>query len=265
MNTRCNIAAEPWEIIVAAGPVVAVALHDGHEVREEIAPLLEISPADRLREEDPYTAAWTPLAPTRIIARRSRFEVDLNRSHERAVYRAPADAWGLTVWKEPLADDIFERSRMIRTEFYATVGEVLRGLLEKHERIVVYELHTYNHQRQGPGMPFDNPELNPQVNLGTAHNAPHWRPVLERFKRDLREYDFPGGKLDVRENVKFSGGYFAKWLGENFAGTVCNLCIEFKKFFMNEWTGELTHDLHAAIHEALVSTVPGVREELEKV
>jgi N-formylglutamate amidohydrolase len=244
---------------------VAVALHDGHDVREEVAPLLAISAADRLREEDPYTAAWTPIAPTRIIACRSRFEVDLNRPHERAVYRVPADAWGLTVWKQPLPDDVLERSRAVHTEFYARVDEVLRGLLEQHERVVVYELHTYNHHRQGPQAPFDDPDLNPQVNLGTAHNAPHWRPALERFKRDLRVFDFPGGKLDVAENVKFTGGYFSQWLGENFSGTVCNLCIEFKKFFMDEWTGALDDDLHAAIYDALAGTIPGVLKELEKL
>jgi N-formylglutamate deformylase len=242
-----------------------VALHDGHEVREEVERLLAISEADRLREEDPYTAAWTAIAPTRIIVKRSRFEVDLNRSHERAVYRTPADAWGLTVWRESLPDDIFERSRALRSEFYAAVEQVLRNLLEHHERVVVYELHTYNHHRLGPEAPFDDPDLNPEVNLGTAHNAPHWRPVLERFKRDLRGYEFPGGGLYVAENVKFVGGHFSEWLGERFSGTVCNLCIEFKKFFMDEWTGVLDDELHAAIHRALASTVPGVVEELEKM
>jgi N-formylglutamate amidohydrolase len=245
--------------------VVAVALHDGHAVRDEVAPLFAIAEAERLREEDPYTAAWTSIGSTRIIARRSRFEVDLNRSAERAVYRTPGEAWGLKVWKEPLADDVYERSRAIRADFYAEVGEVLRKLLKQHERLVVYELHTYNHHRQGPGAPFDDAEFNPQVNLGTAHNAPRWRPVLERFKRDLCEFDFPGGQLDVRENVKFTGGYFAQWLGENFSDTVCNLCIEFKKFFMDEWTSKLDEGLHRAISSALASTVPGVLEELENV
>lgn len=265
LKTRCLIATKPWEIITGPGPVLAVALHDGHEVREEVAPLLAISEADRLREEDPYTGVWTLIAPTRVVASRSRFEVDLNRPHERAVYRTPAEAWGLTVWKAPLADEVFERSRALRTEFYDDMQRLLDRLLEKHERLVIYELHTYNHQRLGPGEPFDDPELNPQVNLGTAYNASHWRPVLERFKRDLRGYDFAGGRLDVAENVKFVGGYFAEWVGENYPDTVCNLCIEFKKFFMDEWTGELDEPLHTAIYDALANTVPGVLEELEKL
>ena len=245
--------------------MVAVALHDGHEVREEIAPLLALSAADRLREEDPYTGAWTAIAPTRIVARRSRFEVDLNRSPERAVYRVPADAWGLTVWKDSLPDDVLNRSRALRAEFYDAVKHVLKNLLSRHKRLVVYELHTYNHHRLGPDAPYDDPTKNPQVNLGTVYNAPPWRPVLERFKNDLRDYDFPGGPLEVAENVKFDGGYFARWLGEEFPDTVCNLCIEFKKFFMDEWTGTLDEPLHAAIHDALLSTVPGVCTELDRL
>ena len=130
LKTRCAIASEPWEIITGTGPVVAVALHDGHEVRDEVAPLFAISEADRLREEDPYTAFGLRLRRRGSSPARSRFEVDLNRPHERAVYRTPAEAWGLTVWQEPLPDDVFERSRAIRTEFYDTVEQVLTRIAE---------------------------------------------------------------------------------------------------------------------------------------
>lgn len=245
--------------------MVAVALHDGHDVREELVPLFALSEADRLREEDPFTAVWTAIAPTKVIARRSRFEVDLNRPREKAVYQTPADAWGLTVWREPLAEDVLDRSRAIRAEFYETVKELLTRKVAERGRVVVYELHTYNHHRLGPQAPYDDPQLNPQVNLGTAYNHPQWRPVLERFMSDLREHDFPGGKLDVRENIKFEGGHFAEWVGETFPTTVCNLCIEFKKFFMDEWTGVPIPALLAAITAALESTVPGVLEEVDKL
>ena len=242
--------------------MVALALHDGHDVREEIAPLFALPEANRLREEDPFTAVWTAIAPTKVIVRKSRFEVDLNRPHEKAVYRTPADAWGLTVWQSHLPDDVLDRSLAIRAEFYDAVEELLTRLVDQHGRVVIYELHTYNHHRGGPDAPFDDPALNPQVNLGTAFNDFRWRPVLERFMSDLRAHDFPGGKLDVRENIKFKGGYFAQWIGERFPTTVCNLCIEFKKFFMDEWTGVPDPTLLAAITMALASTVPGVLEEL---
>jgi N-formylglutamate deformylase len=255
-----------WTIVAGEGPIVAVAVHGGHEVRDEIRDSFAICDADRLREEDPFTGGWTAIAPTKVIAHRSRFEVDLNRSAEKAVYETPADAWGLTVWKEPLSDEILDRSRAIRTEFYAVVERLLESKLAQHDKLVIYEIHSYNHHRLGPVAAFDDPQKNPQVNLGTGFvNRERWSPVLDRFMHDIAAYDFPNGKLDVRENVKFRGGYFAQWIGERFPDTICNLCIEFKKFFMDEWTGKADPAMLAAIQSALESTVPGVIEELAQL
>ena len=89
--------------------------------------------------------------------------------------------------------------------------------------------------------------------------------MIDRFEADLRNFDFPGGSLDVRENVRFPIGPFAKWAHERFPGRVCALSIEVKKFFMDEWTGVADLDLLAALSEALASTVPGVLEELGSI
>jgi hypothetical protein len=43
------------------------------------------------------------------------------------------------------------------------------------------------------------------------------------------------------------------------------LAIEVKKFFMDEWTGELDAAQHTAIGRALAETVPGVLEELRRL
>ena len=74
-----------------------------------------------------------------------------------------------------------------------------------------------------------------------------------------------GGGLDVRENVKFFGGQLARWIHENFPISVCALAIEVKKFFMNEWTGELDSQQHQAIGDALAHAAAAVADELEKV
>ena len=53
------------ELIAQAGgdqPVIATAVHAGHEVRPEVAALLAVSEEDRLREEDPFTDRWTEIA-----------------------------------------------------------------------------------------------------------------------------------------------------------------------------------------------------------
>ena len=79
------------------GPLVAAPVHDGHALHDEVAAIMALSDLGRLREEDPFTGGWTAIAPTRIIGRRSRFEVDLNRPRDKAFYRRPEDAWGLDV------------------------------------------------------------------------------------------------------------------------------------------------------------------------
>ena len=83
-----------WTEELGEGPLIAIALHDGHSVRNEVRPFLTVSGEDRLREEDPFTAQWTRMAPCAVVATRSRFEVDLNRSPKAAIYRSPDDAWG---------------------------------------------------------------------------------------------------------------------------------------------------------------------------
>ena len=82
---------------------------------------------------------------------------------------------------------------------------------------------------------------------------------------DLRNFDFLGRHLDVRENVKFSGCHFSRWVHETFPQSGCAISIEFKKFFMDEWTGVLDNVQVDAIRRALLHTVPGVLDELDKL
>ena len=252
-----------WEIQRGEGPLVATAIHDGSAVRREMADLLAIEEELRLYEEDPYTGTWTFVAPTRIVCFRSRFEVDLNRPREQAVYLTPEDAWGLTVWKDRPPDEIVKRSLAEYDAFYDQVHHVLLRLIEQHERVVVLDLHSYNHRRQGIDGPPGDQHENPDVNIGTGTmDRARWAPIVDRFVRDLTEFEFLGRHLDVRENIRFRGGNFSRWIHETFPESVCCLAIEIKKFFMDEWTGEVDQtQLHAA-GQALQKAATGVMEVL---
>ncbi|MBU1101536.1 MAG: N-formylglutamate amidohydrolase [Bacteroidetes bacterium] len=255
-----------WEVIKRDGPLVATAIHDGHDLREEIKSIIALSDSDQLREEDPFTSNWTTVGNTQINVNRSRFEVDLNRPREKAVYIAPEDAWGLRVWKSELSQEIIDRSLEEYDSFYSEVHKIFEEIKNQYGKFVVFDLHTYCYLREGPdGKPAD-PKKNPEVNIGTGTmNREYWAPLVDRFINDLRNYNFKGRKLDVRENVKFKGGQFARWTHETFPDSACSLSIEFKKFFMDEWTGKPDNQMLDEISLALQSTIPGVLEELKKL
>jgi N-formylglutamate amidohydrolase len=256
--------SEPrWEIVLGDDPVIATALHDGHELREEVAAIMALSDAGRLREEDPYTGSWTTVATTRVVPRRSRFEVDLNRPREGAVYRTPDDAWGLEVWQRPPPDELVERSLADYDAFYAEVHGILSEMERRHGRFVVLDLHSYNHRRGGPDAEPDDPEANPEVNVGTGSlDRARWGHLVDRFISDLQGVPVLGRSLDVRENVRFRGGHLSKWIHRNFPSSGCCLAVEFKKFFMDEWTGQLKPAQHEASREALRATLAGLHEGL---
>jgi hypothetical protein len=254
-----------WQLELGDGPLVACAIHDGHEVRPEVAECLRLDDAQRLYEEDPYTAAWTSIAPTRIVAKRSRFELDLNRPRDKAVYITPADAWGLDVWKCAPTDQMVADSLRAYDEFYASLKELLEQLVARHGRVVVFDLHSYNHIRDGVGGAAADPQQNPEINLGTGTMPrERWTPIVDRWLAEMRSFDYLGRSLDVRENVKFFGGQLPRWIHENFPKTVCAMAIEVKKFFMNELTGELDVTRHEALKKALAQAAIGAGAELER-
>jgi hypothetical protein len=107
--------------------------------------------------------------------------------------------------------------------------------------------------------------MNPEINLGTGTmDRCRWTPIVERWLAEMQKVDYFGRQLDVRENVRFFGGQLPAWIHEAFPQTVCALAIEVKKFFTNEWTGELDTVQHQAIGAALARAATGVASELER-
>ena len=246
------------------GPIVACAVHAGDQVRPEALRHMAIRRRARLVEEDPYTDELTEAAGTSVVVSRSRFEVDLNRARDRAVYRNPGDAWGLRVWREPLPSPVRNRSLRLYDRFYADLTGVLSRAGDGGRPIVVLDLHSYNHRRGGPGSPPADPAGNPEINIGTGSlDRERWGSLVDRFSADLRTVEVAGRTLDVRENVRFRGGHLSRWVHATFPGQACCLAVEVKKFFMDEHTGAIDEPVLAGVRSALAATVPGLLEELE--
>lgn len=251
----------PWSFEIGDGPVVATAIHSGHEVRPEVAEWMAIGAEERLREEDPLTGFWTSVGDTAIRVYRSRFEMDLNRPRDKAVALHPEDCWGLELWRERPPDRVIERSLAEYDSFYSEVGDLLDSLVERWTSVLVLDIHSYNHRRRGPDKPRESIIQNPEVNVGTGTmERDRWATLVDTFVAELRCQKFRQRPLDVRENVKFMGGFFPRWVHSRYPEEVCVLSLEFKKFFMDEWnaTADITalEDLRIALQRATNATRP---------
>ena len=265
-----RVVAPSWTLQEGDTPLIATALHAGSELREEVAARLAVDAATRLREEDPYTDSLALGFETHVILHRSRFEVDMNRPREGSVYLHPEDAWGIEVWRGPPDPAIVARSLELYDRFHDELDALIGRVIERHGHFVIYDLHSYNHRRRGPGADPADRASNPEVNVGTgALDRARWGAVVDAFIEAMREFTPSGwrgeaddGGLDVRENVKFEGGHFSQWIADRYGEFGCVLAIELKKTFIDEWSARLDAGRLASLAAALRGTVDPVIDAL---
>jgi N-formylglutamate amidohydrolase len=138
---------------------------------------------------------------------------------------------------------------------------MIKKYVRRFGKIFIYDVHSYNYKVRSSG----NSDENPDINIGTGNiDNEYWKELTTGFICNLKAFDFAGSHLDVRENIKFKGGFFSKWINENFGNDVCVLSVEIKKIYMNELKGEFFPDKALMIKNALHSTMNGVLKNLEK-
>lgn len=252
---------EPFEFVGDwSGQLIATSIHAGHDLRPEVAGFMVLAEDERLREEDPFTDRIASSAPARARVNRSRFETDLNRVRDKAVYRRPSDAWGLHMWAvDPLPDDVVARSLDVYDAFFSALANRLDQVSARGP-FVLYDVHSYNHRRHGEDADAEPWEENPEVNLGTGSvDLDRFSPVVAAFRDSML-----GQGFDIRENVKFKGQNLAWWVHDRYPGVGCVLAIEFKKTFMDEWTGEPDEERIRFLTQALGRTMAPVLEALPR-
>jgi hypothetical protein len=253
-----------WTIERGVSPVVATAIHNGHTVRKELEGLYALSSDQRLREEDPFTEFISRDVPNRIVFHRSRFEVDINRARDGAIYLTPKQAWGLNVWKDRLSSENSNASLQAHDDYYEMLLAFLKGIERWHGRFVVLDIHSYNHRRGGPATAPTAQAEAPHINIGTSSmDSARWRHVLDAVTDHFQSFEIDGSRLDVRENIAFQGkGEQTRFIHEHFPRTGCAIAVEFKKFFMDEWTGEPNLDVLEKLRGIIASTVPLLEQVL---
>ncbi|QMU65571.1 MAG: hypothetical protein GKR88_15625 [Flavobacteriaceae bacterium] len=206
-------------------PYVCAAIHDGHQFRKELWSHCKHTEYERWYEEDPATKEMIKTHPIVISGMDSRFEYDLNRAPENAIYE---DAWGKQLWYTPLSNKMKEKSLAKHIRFY----EVVHTLISKIEHIfgvcVVYDMHSYNWKRWNREVPV--------WNLGTANVDKH------RFEEDIESWCIILGKMHLPNTIKstarindtFQGnGYFLRYIGKSFNNTLV-LATEIAKIYCDE-------------------------------
>jgi len=210
-------------------PALSAAIHNGSNLRSELADNCLLSEAERYYEEDPYTGSFIEKQPITLIAHDSRYEYDLNRNTQNCVYET---AWGKDVWKSPLSDDAVAISKAKHAQFYRIVSAVVEALIKDFGQCIVYDNHSYNYRRH------ERKDL-PVLNLGTSSvKNEKWRPVINSWLTALKNMSVNGVDVTAAENDIFYGkGYLAAHCHGLYDDALV-LATEAKKVFMDELTGE---------------------------
>ncbi|SHH61989.1 N-formylglutamate amidohydrolase [Winogradskyella jejuensis] len=236
-------------------PYACGAVHDGHQFRKELWDNCLHSEYDRWYEEDPETKNMITRHPIVIAGCDSRFEYDLNRTPEEAVFET---AWGKQLWKLPLAEAQKQKSQQKHANFYKVVAALISKLEEKFGICIVYDMHSYNWQRWDREVPT--------WNLGTSNvDNERFGACIEDWRQALASIKLPHGiKQTSKINDTFHGnGYFLKFITQNFKNTLV-LATEIAKVYCDEYNQVIYPEVVAAVEQQLREILPKHAAEFYK-
>ncbi len=228
-------------------PHVCGAVHDGHQFRQSLWEDCLHTEYERWYEEDPCTKQMVQSHPIVISGCDSRFEYDLNRAPDTAIY---SDAWGKQLWKKPLSD--FEKYLSLEkhSNFYKVVHALLEKLQEKYQKVLVFDMHSYNWKRWDREVPTWNLGTKNIDNHRFGRMATEWSKKLGTI---ALPYGLPQSSLI---NDTFQGnGYFLKYITTNFKNTLV-LATEIAKVYCDELTGVIYPEVVAAVEQQLKDLIP---------
>lgn len=242
----------------APSPLIGVALHASSRVRDELLDRMAIGEHGRCQEEDPGTHRFLTRLPHVLIARQSRYEVDLNRPPDTAIYTTPELAWGVDVWDQLPTREQREASLERWYEFHAMVDAAVEHAIDRFGRAVVLDMHSYNYQRDAP---VDwRTDGKPVINVGTGHLIldDEGAQLKDRFLAGLEATTVLGEEALVQENAVFQGGYLNRRLSRTYGPRCLTFSVEYKKVFMDPEAQRIDEK----VLEDLIDQFEGVAEGL---
>lgn len=230
-------------------PIVCTAIHNGNNLRTELEKNFLLNDAERLYEEDPYTADVVSSFPIVLTGNDSRFEYDLNRAKTLSTYFKTA--WNKQVWAKSLSPTQRNKSHLKHQAFYDVLEALIEVLESKFKSAIVFDIHSYNYKR----IEADTPTFN----IGTSQiDNERWGNVVTRFEKELNKIELPNLQSRAAIDEVFQGrGYLITHVNSHFDNTLV-IPTEIKKVFMEEETGELyplvLEELKTGVKEAISET-----------
>ncbi|MEO1010801.1 MAG: N-formylglutamate amidohydrolase [Bacteroidota bacterium] len=241
--------------IASYQPYVCGAVHDGHQFRKSLWENCLHTEYERWYEEDPCTQEMVQSHPIVITGCDSRFEYDLNRPPDTAIYE---DAWGKKLWKNPLPDTERGISLSKHRNFYKVVHTLISKLEALHGKVLVFDMHSYNWKR------WNRPV--PTWNLGTKNIDTHrFGTLVNAWSQKLGTMGLPNGIAPTSKiNDTFQGnGYFLKYITQNFDNTLV-FATEIAKVYCDELSGTIYPEVVRSVETQLAELIPlQVNEFLE--
>src|SRR5690606_18366684 len=148
-------------------------------------------------------------------------------------YLKPEQAWGLTVWKKSLPNEFVQKLYAEHISIYKQIEDLIDQTIQKYGYFVLYDIHSYNCKRDGPTQAI-NKESDPQINLGTTYIEARWNALIKELMDCIVHDKLYNEPIDIRENIKFKGGYLNQRINKIFGDKGCAISFEFRKDFMDE-------------------------------
>ena len=241
--------------IEAYVPFVCGAVHDGHQFRKELWENCLHTEYERWYEEDPCTKQMIQSHPIVIAGCDSRFEYDLNRGPDTAVFDT---AWGKQLWRTSLEASVKQKSLQKHGDFYKVVHALIQKLESMHPKVIVFDMHSYNWKRWDREVPV--------WNLGTANiDNSRFEGIVKSWEKKLGGIALPNGiRTTTGINDTFQGnGYFLKYITQHFDNTLV-LATEISKIYCDELTGVIFPEVVRAVEKQLKELIPLQAIEFEK-
>jgi N-formylglutamate amidohydrolase len=142
------------------------------------------------------------------------------------------------VWARPLLQSEREETIEKYREFHRLLDIIVEYLVSRFGSAILFDIHSFRYQRE---LPVHWREDNlPEINVGTRYiNRDYFATQVEAFLQMNSGITLEGKRLRIAENELFPGGYLTRKYTATHSRSVCVLAVEYKKIYMDEWSGIL--------------------------